>query len=156
LEDSLLGFEGAVLLVTHDRYFLDRVTNKLLAFHTRPGAEGRISAMVGLRQWEAWYAEEDEATVAANAAEPRTTATASAPGPRRKLSYIDQREWDSIEARIAEAEARLTALRAEQDSPEVVTNHSRLVELETEIAAAKAEVDRLYARWAKLESLIPR
>jgi ATP-binding cassette subfamily F protein uup len=156
LEESLLGFEGAVLLVTHDRYFLDRVTKKLLAFHTRPGAEGRISAMVGLNQWEAWYVEEAEATAAANAAGSKTPAATSAPAPRRKLSYHDQREWDSIEARIAEAEARLTALRAEQDSPEVVTNHSRLVELEAEIAAAKAEVDRLYARWAELESLIPR
>jgi ATP-binding cassette subfamily F protein uup len=156
LEDSLLGFEGAVLMVTHDRYFLDRVTSKLLAFHTRPGAYGRISSMVGLRQWEAWYAEEAEATAAANAAGPRTTATVGAPAPRRKLSYIDQREWDGIETRIAEAEASLTALRAEQNSPEVVTNHSRLVELEAEIAVAQGEVDQLYARWAELESLIPR
>jgi ATP-binding cassette subfamily F protein uup len=156
LEESLLGFEGAVLLVTHDRYFLDRVTKKLLAFHTRPGAEGRISAMVGLNQWEAWYVEEAEATAAANAAGSKTPAAIGAPAPRRKLSYHDQREWDSIEARIAKAEANLTALRAEQDSPEVSSNHSRLVELEAEIAAAKAEVDRLYARWAELESLIPR
>jgi ATP-binding cassette subfamily F protein uup len=155
LEDSLLGFDGAILLVTHDRYFLDRVTTKLLAFHTRPGARGRITAMVGLNQWETWYAEEAEASAGANAAaRPKTAAPTSA--PRRKLSYHDQREWDTIEARIAQAEARLTALRAEQDSPEVATNHSRLVELEIEIAAAQAEVDRLYARWAELESLILR
>jgi ATP-binding cassette subfamily F protein uup len=88
------------------------------------------------------------------AARPKTAAAASA--PRRKLSYHDQREWDTIEARIAEAEVKLTALQAEQNSPEVASNHSRLVELETEIATAKAEVDRLYARWAELESLIPR
>jgi len=84
LEDSLLGFDGAVLLVTHDRYFLDRVTSKLLAFHTRPGAQGRISAMVGLAQWEAWYAEEAEATAGASIAGPKTFAADSAPAPRRK------------------------------------------------------------------------
>jgi ATP-binding cassette subfamily F protein uup len=144
------------LLVTHDRYFLDRVTNKLLAFPTRPGAQGRISAMVGLAQWEDWYAEQAEAAAVANAARPNPTAAVAAPAPRRKLSYIDQREWDGIEARIAQAEASLGALRSEQASPEVASNHSRLVELETEIATAQAEVDRLYARWAELEALIPR
>ena len=76
--------------------------------------------------------------------------------PRRKLSYNDQRDWDTIEARIAEAEASLAALRAEQEQPDVATNHDRLVELEAEIAAAQAEVDRIYARWAELESLLPR
>jgi len=156
LEDSLLGFDGAILLVTHDRYFLDRVTGKLLAFHTRPGTEGRISSLVGLRQWERWHAEEAEATDAANAARPKTAAAPFAPIPRRKLSYNDQRDWDTIEARIAEAEASLAALRAEQERPDVVTNHDRLIELEARIAAAQAEVDRIYARWAELESLLPR
>ncbi len=154
LEDSLLGFDGAVLLVTHDRYFLDRVTTKLLAFHTRPGAEGRISSMVGLRQWESWYAEEADASTVVDATEPKTPAAAST--PRRKLSYHDQRDWDTIEARIAQAEAILAALRAEQNSPQVASNHARLVELEAEITAAQAGVDRLYARWGELESLIPR
>jgi ATP-binding cassette subfamily F protein uup len=154
LEESLLGFDGAVLLVTHDRYFLDRVTTKLLAFHTRPGTQGRISSMVGLRQWESWYAEEAEASTAANASAPKTSATTST--LRRKLSYHDQRDWDTIEARIAQAEASLSALRAEQASPQVASNHARLVELESEISVAQTEVDCLYARWGELESLIPR
>jgi ATP-binding cassette subfamily F protein uup len=156
LEDSLLGFDGAVLLVTHDRYFLDRVTSKLLAFHTRPGAQGHITPLVGLRQWENWYAEENQATAAATAARPKTAAASSAPPPRRKLSYNDQRDWDTIEARIGQADAKLAALRAEQERPDVVTDHDRLIALETEIVGAQAEVDRLYARWAELESLIPR
>jgi ATP-binding cassette subfamily F protein uup len=57
---------------------------------------------------------------------------------------------------LAEAEASLAALRAEQERPDVVTNHDRLIELEARIAAAQAEVDRIYARWAELESLLPR
>ena len=55
LEEALASFDGAVLLVTHDRYFLDQVTTELLAFHTRPGEEGRVTKLVGLEQWEAWH-----------------------------------------------------------------------------------------------------
>jgi len=109
---------------------------------------------VGLRQWESWYAEEAEASTAANASAPKTPAATSA--PRRKLSYNDQRDWDTIEGRIAEAESALAALRAEQENPDVASNHARLVELEAEISIAQAEVDRLYARWGELDSLIPR
>jgi len=74
-----------------------------------------------------------------------------------KLSYIDQREWDSIEARIAEAEASLGALRAEQDSPEVASNHSRLGRTgKPRSLPPRPKSIRLYARWAELESLLPR
>jgi len=56
LEEALESFEGAVLLVTHDRWFLDQVTTEILAFHTRPGEEGRLTKLVGLEQWEAFHA----------------------------------------------------------------------------------------------------
>jgi ATP-binding cassette subfamily F protein uup len=151
LEESLLSFDGAVLLVTHDRYFLDRATTKLLAFHTRPGEEGQVTALAGLNQWETW-----RATQVVEREAPKPKPVASAPAPRKKLSYNDQREWDTIEARIGEAEAKLGALRTEQENPAVASNHARLVALESEIAAAQAQVDKLYARWAELESLIPK
>jgi ABC transport system ATP-binding/permease protein len=151
LEESLVGFEGAVLLVTHDRYFLDRVTTQLLAFSANPGQQGQVTSLVGLAQWEAWYAAQIAATISA-AAKPKRE-SAEAPAARRKLSYKDQRDFDSIEARIAEAEATLSALRTEQESPEVASHATRLVELEGEIAAAQLEVDRLYARWGELEEL---
>ena len=56
LEDALTSFDGAVLLVTHDRYFLDQVATQILAFHTKPGEEGRVTPFAGLAQWEEWHA----------------------------------------------------------------------------------------------------
>jgi ATP-binding cassette subfamily F protein uup len=152
LEESLLGFDGAVLLVTHDRYFLDRATTRLLAFHTAPGEQGRITPLVGLGQWELWYA--DQIAASAGGAVKVMTVVAP-PAPRRKLSYKDQRDFDTIEPRIAEAEARLAALHAEQASPEVVSNAGRLLELESAIAEAQADIDALYRRWSELEALLP-
>jgi ABC transport system ATP-binding/permease protein len=154
LEESLLGFAGAVLLVTHDRYFLDRVTTRLLAFHTAPGEAGHITPLVGLAQWESWYAEQLAAAASA-AAKSKPAATSAAPAPRRKLSYKDQRDLDTIESRIALAEARLAALAAEQRSPAVASNAARLVELGSALATAQAEVDALYQRWSELEALLP-
>jgi ATP-binding cassette subfamily F protein uup len=153
LQDALTSFDGAVLLVTHDRYFLDQVATQILGFHVKPGEEGRVTSFAGLAQWEAWYREQ---TAVARA--PKTTgapAPAVAGGPpRKKLGYQLQREWDGIEGRIAEAEAQLAAFEAEAQRPDVVSNHARLVELDAQATAARAEVDRLYARWAELEALI--
>ncbi len=151
LEETLTNFDGAVLLVSHDRYFLDRTTTSLLAFSDRSG--GRVTHLVGLSQWEAWYAAEREEMGAATGRE-RAAALPQATGPRRKLSYKDQRDFDTIEARIALAEARLATLEGEQASPEASSNASRLVELIGQIESAKAEVDVLYARWSELEAMV--
>ena len=153
LQDALTSFDGAVLLVTHDRYFLDQVATQILGFHVKPGEEGRVTSFAGLGQWEEWYRGQTAVERAPKAPAAPGAAPAAAP-PRKKLSYQLQREWDGMEGRIAEAEATLAALEAEAQSPEVVSNHARLVELDAQTTAARAEVDRLYARWAELETLI--
>jgi ATP-binding cassette subfamily F protein uup len=70
------------------------------------------------------------------------------------LSYQDQREFDTIETRIAAAEARLAALEFEQARPELVSNANRLMELIEQSDAARAEIDVLYARWSELEAML--
>jgi ABC transport system ATP-binding/permease protein len=152
LEEALDSFEGAVLLVTHDRYFLDRVTNELLAFHTRPNEEGRVTKLVGLDQWEAWH-QTQTAPRTRGVGAPRLADAAKKPEGRKKLSFKDQRDFDTIESRILAAEEKLKSLEAECVLPEVVSNAERLVVLTAEMASARAEVDRLYARWAELETL---
>jgi ATP-binding cassette subfamily F protein uup len=72
---------------------------------------------------------------------------------RKKLSYKDQRDWETLEARILEAEKKLEAMEAEVASPAVASNGPRLIELTTKLGETRAEIDRLYARWAELEAL---
>lgn len=158
LEECLTDFAGAVILVTHDRYFLDQVANKILAFSPLPGRQ-EILPFADLAQWEDWHAtqveEQNKSDKRAGkadkpAAEPASAASASQ--KKRKLSYKDQRELDSMEATIHAAEERLAKAIRESALPENASNSILLTKLSKEMAEAQAEVDRLYARWAELES----
>jgi ATP-binding cassette subfamily F protein uup len=151
LEEALVGFDGAVLLVTHDRYFLDQVATQILAFDARPGGEGRVSAFADLGQWEAWEAEARRSQPAPARRAPDGQPERAQP-VRKKLSFTEQHEFDRIEGKITEAEAKLAALDAECARPEVASDATRLVPLLADIDAARAEVDRLYDRWAELDA----
>ncbi len=156
LEDALQSFEGAVLLVTHDRYFLDQVATEILAFHTHPDELGRVTKLAGLEQWEAFHATQQKAASSAAKLGAQSKSGAPAlPVKKRKLSFKDQRDYDTIEARILAAERALGSLEAECDHPEVVSDSARLVALQASIAKAKKEIDGLYARWAELEAIAP-
>jgi len=144
LEESLTGFDGAVLLVTHDRYFLDQVATTILAF----APDGQVVPFASVGQWETWRAERE---AAARPAAPPPAASKPA-SPRRKLSYMEQREYDGIEAAIAAAEATLAQARSEAERPEHASNAARLIELLAAADAQQTEVDRLYARWAELDA----
>jgi ABC transport system ATP-binding/permease protein len=147
LEESLLEFRGALVLVTHDRYLLDRVSTRILALDGRGGA----IAFAGYEQWEA--ARQIEAELPGKAAQKRKESLPENDSARpRKLGYQDQREWDAMEPRILEAEARLEAAQTAAHDPEVATDHAALSARLEELAAAQAEVERLYARWAELEA----
>jgi ATP-binding cassette subfamily F protein uup len=145
LEDSLLEFTGALVLVTHDRWLLDRVSTRLLALD----GTGRAEWFADYAQWEAAQGK--------NATEDRRSQTSTeraTPGGRSKrkgLSYKEQGEWDQIEARILESEARVAASQAAVNDPSIASSAADLEERYAALHTAQADVERLYARWAELE-----
>jgi len=149
LEESLLEFPGALVLVTHDRYLLDRVSNRLLALDGRGGA----TFFADYPQWEATRAAEALAVAAPPkpAGEPPGRSRPEAPRARR-LSWREQREWEQMEPRILEAEATLAASEQAAADPAIASDHVALQEAAAALAKAQAEVERLYARWAELEA----
>ena len=142
LEESLLDFAGALVLVTHDRYLLDRISTVVLGLDGRGGAE----RFADYAQWEAWLKDRAQPKPKATAPEPPAR-----PPARKKLSYLDAREYEGIVDRIAEAERALEAKRAALESPEIVTDGLRLHEAYREMERAQQTVDNLIARWAELE-----
>jgi ATP-binding cassette subfamily F protein uup len=122
LEESLLEFPGALVLVTHDRYLMDRVATERL---------------------ELW---------SAAAMPPLSERRPGRRTPQKKLSYLEQREYDEIEQTVEQAETRLEDARRRADDPAIATDAAALQQRFAELAAAQAEVDRLYARWGELEA----
>ena len=147
LEESLLEFRGALVLVTHDRYMLDRVSNIVLGLD----GQGRAERFADYSQWETSQAEQHQPTQPGRVT-PRIVAAAESPSPaKKKLSYLEAREYASIEMRVAAAEEVLQAKRAQAEDPAIASDASRLVNAHTELEEAQKKVDELYARWDELE-----
>jgi len=143
LEESLLDFPGALILVTHDRYLLDRVSTVVLGLDGR----GAVERFADYSQWEAWQADKQKAESREPAA-----AKAKPEGARKRLSYMETREYESIGSQITEAEQALEAKRA--GLQELFKDGRELERLYREIEEAQASVDKLYARWAELEAKV--
>jgi ATP-binding cassette subfamily F protein uup len=141
LEESLLEFPGAIVLVTNDRYLLDRVSTVVLGLGEAPGTYADYS------QWERARSEKEVAAATAKA----DVIRAAAPEPKKRLSYMEAREWATIEQRIEQAEAELTACQSALHDPEVTRDPRRLQEEYGRMQEAQATVDRLYERWADLD-----
>jgi ATP-binding cassette subfamily F protein uup len=152
LEESLLEFPGALVLVTHDRYLLDRVSTRILALDGRGGA----LSFADYAQWELGQRAGRAAAEAADRARAKPAASPpAAPGEKpKRLGYLEQREWEGMEALILEAERQLEACERAAHDPAVVSDHQALRERLGALALAQAGVDRLYARWADLEAKV--
>jgi len=141
LEESLLEFTGALVLVTHDRYLLARVSTAVLGLD----GEGGVTLFADYSQWEQAQSPRRKPKPEAKAAQPQPAAQA-----KKRLSYLDSREWESIEEKIHLADQDLERKKAAVQ--EASSDAARLQVCYREMLAAQEEVDRLYARWAELEA----
>src|SRR5712675_960376 len=150
LEESLLEFRGSLVLVTHDRYMLDRVSTVVLGLD----GQGNAGLFADYSQWETWL-EERAATTRSDARSAERAIAAAEPAQqspgKKKLSYLEAREYETIEHRVADAEQALQAKREQLENPQIASNGPRLVTAHTELEEAQGRVDTLYARWAELE-----
>ena len=139
LEDSLLSFPGALVLVTHDRYLLDRVSTNLLALD----GSGGVGHFIGLDQWVA--SQQPKPTLAA------TKPKYIPPAPNR-LPTAERKELAQMEAKIGAAEQEVSGLQASLEDPAVASDAEKLHAVWNALPAAQKAVAALYARWEELEA----
>jgi len=166
LERSLEEFPGAIILVTHDRFMLQRLATEVLGLDGMGGARHHADYF----QWEeaqrkggggpassagrspaaatGWSAP----PAASSGAAPAASAAPTSADIRRSLTWKEQQEWDRMESAIAAAEAAAEAARTRVGDPEVMADANAMHEACRALEAADAEVERLYARWAALEA----
>ncbi len=152
LEESLVGFPGSMVLVTHDRYMLDRVSTIVLGLNGKGDAE----TFADYAQWEAWQAQGPKSDSAPDAASEASqakpnSASAATIATKKKLSYLEAREYSTIEQRVEEAEQLVQAKRAELEDPAHAMDATRLISAQAALDAAQQVLDALYQRWAELE-----
>lgn len=154
LEEALADFDGSVICVSHDRYFLDRICDQIVAFEedgvfVQPGnysyyLEKRQSREAALRI---------QSQAASKDAESRRRAAGASQKPR-KLSLRERTELEGMEAAILSAEEEAAGLEAKLNDPVYqAANYSGIPELVEQLEAAKSMVAALYARWQELEDL---
>jgi len=151
LEESLLEYRGALVLVTHDRYMLDRVSTVVLGLDGLGAAE----RFADYQQWEAWQRAQQAAGKSNRSVETqspsRVTGAPKASLTKKKLSYKEAREFETIEERIAVAEKELQAKHDALLDPAIMNDGGRLHAASLELDAAQKTIDTLYARWVELE-----
>jgi ATP-binding cassette subfamily F protein uup len=150
LEESLLEFRGALVLVTHDRYMLDRVSTIVLGLDGLGGAE----RFADYSQWDVWQRSRQKGTENFSSGARRASAGGGDAQPsasKKKLSYHEVRELESIEEHIAEADKRLETKRTALEDPAVTGDPALLRATCLAMEEAQNTLDTLYARWGELE-----
>ena len=164
LEDYLDTFPGIVIAVSHDRYFLDRVVNRIFAFE----GQGKVTQYEGgftdyQIAWSARHPQETGEQKGVRAGDSDENGSglpinrnnwkqAAGGEKKRKLSFKEQREWETIEADIAALEQSIGDL--EQEIGKSATNYTRLNELMEEKSAREAQLEEKMERWMYLNELV--
>ncbi|MEE2681286.1 MAG: ABC-F family ATP-binding cassette domain-containing protein [Planctomycetota bacterium] len=152
LEEAMLEFPGALVLVTHDRFMFERVTTELIGLD---GEEG-FKHLPDLNQWFEHLKKRKRSShtpaKSGRKPQPAQERTGGVSG-RKKLGYMQQREFDGMEDAILRAEEVVESLQLRTSDPEILADHARATELFRQLDQAHSEVRRLYERWEELEAL---
>lgn len=154
LEEALADFDGGVLVVSHDRYFLDRICDQIIAFEDggifiQPGNFSYYLEKRGERETRS----KPYAQSAPEPSDPPDKGAASRARPRR-IGYMEKRELEGMEEAILEAESRVEKLERTLNDPEFYTTRAKDAPARhRELEEARSEVARLYARWTELDEL---
>jgi ATP-binding cassette subfamily F protein uup len=143
LQASLQDFPGALIMVSHDRYFLDQVCDELYYF----SPSGKLEKFSDLFQWQTWIQTQKVNKGSKNKAESATATTKAAP---KKLSFKEQHELDHMEANIHAAELLLTNLQSELGSPAIQSQYTKIQAIGVQIDEQQKKIASLYERWQKL------
>jgi ATP-binding cassette subfamily F protein uup len=154
LESSLEEFPGALVLVTHDRFMLDRLSTDILGLD----GFGNTGLFTDYEQYDAWQRGQDNAREKVRREEEAARKAASAPAAAtvkkpntKRLTLMEQKEWETIEAKIHAAEAEAEKLQKASEEPAVMADHVKLTAAYEALGKAQAKVHDLYARWEELE-----
>lgn len=144
LEDYFRSFPGAVITVSHDRYFLDKVADKLLVFQ----GNGKQKLYYG--NMSSYLLKQKETQQPAEKAKPKIQS--KEPAEKKKLSYMEQKEWETIEDEIAELEEKISLLQEEMNHQG--DNFTRLQELQNDVSETEAQLEEKMARWEYLSEWV--
>ncbi len=151
LEESLADFPGAVILVTHDRTMLEKLATRIVVLDGAGEQQICPSLEQAVRVLNRKTNEKTRASMPKSTQE--KTAKVRDTSKPKKLSYKDQREFDSIEEKIMEADEQVEIAQAALSDPKVLADHEKMAKACQALEKAQAESARLYARWDELESM---
>ncbi len=142
LEESLLEFPGAIVLITHDRFMLDRICNSVLAL----GDPNKTEHFSDYAQWESSQKEPRKT-------KKETPSSSSSPTPSKQhTSYAKKKELDAIERKITKLETEVRELNHLLEKKEIAENPTRLAEICNTIGLVETQITQLYLQWEELEN----
>jgi ATP-binding cassette subfamily F protein uup len=162
LEEVLRDFKGAVILVTHDRYFLDQVSNKILAFDREFYGQPLLQEFSDFAQWESWWeAHQRELRAQQRAHEKQVASSAAAAAAaangadakKRRMSFKEKHELETIETTIKTAEKELARLQADSVDSQNLRDAKKMKEILSAIEKQQTKIEKLFSRWSELEEM---
>jgi len=143
LEESLMEFRGAIVLITHDRMLLDNLSDRLLCLDGRGGAQF-------FADHDQWLAAKGDQAARENLEKKAAKPVKAKP---RRLPYKEQTELNRMEASIERADQTAAGIRRQLEDPKIASDSARLAELYAQLEEAQAKAAQLYERWVELEAL---